>query len=356
MDDLRAQFPVLERLAYLNAGSNGQVAQRALDAVSRSLAWQATEGRGDKAHFEENADRIDHLRERIAALLGCETGEVALTGSTTDGVNAVLNALDLGRGDAVLTSDEEHPGVLAPLAALRDRRGVNVRMVPFAELAGGVRPETKVVACSHVSWKTGALVDAPALAATDALVLLDGAQGLGAVPTRVADLGCDFYAASGQKWLCGPNGIGYLYARAELAGSLPSPWPNYGVLADSSRPFDLPLHPDARRFSIGFPAPHHVDWAIAALDVLEGPGLDDVYARAGELAARLADRLGERVAPRGDSTLVSWLDPDPEAAVARLRGEGFVVRNLPRTPYVRASTGAWNSEDEIDRLAESATR
>jgi L-cysteine/cystine lyase len=356
VDDLRAQFPVLERLAYLNAGSNGPVPQRALDAVSRSLEWQATEGRGDKAHFEENAARIDHLRARIAAMLGCETAELALTGSTTDGVNAVLNALDLKAGDDVLTSDEEHPGVLAPLAALRDRRGVNVRMVPFKELAGEVRAETKVVACSHVSWHTGALVDAAALAATDALVLLDGAQGLGAVPTRAADLGCDFYAASGQKWLCGPNGIGYLYAREELAESLPSPWPNYGVLADSSRPFDLPLHPDARRFSIGFPAPHHVDWAIAALDVLEEPGLDAVHGRARELATRLAERLGERVTPRGDSTLVSWRHPDPEAEVARLREEGFVVRNLPRTPYVRASTGAWNSEDEIDRLAESATR
>jgi selenocysteine lyase/cysteine desulfurase len=356
VDDLRAQFPVLEHLAYLNAGSNGPVPQPALDAVGESLRWQATEGRGDKAHFEETSARIDHLRARVADLLGCETAELALTGSTTDGVNAALNALDLGRGDDVLTSDEEHPGVLAPLAALRDRRGVNVRVVAFEELAGEVRPETKVVACSHVSWKTGALVDAAALAATDALVLLDGAQGLGAVPTRVAELGCDFYAASGQKWLCGPNGIGYLYARAELAESLPSPWPNYGVLSDSSRPFDLPLHPDARRFSIGFPAPHHVEWAIAALDVFERHGLDAVHARARELAARLADRLGERVAPRGDSTLVSWLDPDPEGAVARLRGEGFVVRHLPRTPYVRASTGAWNSEDEIDRLAESATR
>lgn len=356
MDDLRAQFPVLEQLAYLNAGSNGPVPQPALDAVAASLQNQATEGRGDKDHFEENAARIDHLRARIAALLGCETGELALTGSTTDGVNAALNALDLGRGDDVLTSDEEHPGVLAPLAALRDRRGVNVHMVPFAELAGEVRPETKVVACSHVSWKTGAVVDAAALAATDALVLLDGAQGLGAVPTRKADLGCDFYAASGQKWLCGPNGIGYLYARAELAASLPAPWPNYGVLADSSRPFELPLHPDARRFSIGFPAPHHVEWAIAALDLFEQHGLDAIYARARELAARLAERLGARATPRGDSTLVSWLDPDPEAAVARLRGEGFVVRNLPRTPYVRASTGAWNSEDEVDRLAESATR
>jgi L-cysteine/cystine lyase len=356
VDDLRAQFPVCERLAYLNAGSNGPVPQPALDAVSESLRWQATEGRGDKAHFEENANRIDHLRARIAALLGCESAELALTGSTTDGVNAVLNALDLGRGDHVLTSDEEHPGVLAPLAALRDRRGVRVRMVPFAELAAEVRPDTRLVACSHVSWKTGVVVDSAALAATDALVLLDGAQGLGAVPTRVAELGCDFYAASGQKWLCGPNGIGYLYARGELAQTLPSPWPNYGVLEDSSRPFELSLHPDARRFSIGFPAPHHVDWAIAALDVLERPGLDAVHTRAAELATRLAARLGERVTPRGHSTLVSWRHPDPETEVARLRDEGFVVRNLPRTPYVRASTGAWNSDDEIERLADLAIR
>jgi selenocysteine lyase/cysteine desulfurase len=356
VDELRAQFPVLERLAYLNAGSNGPVPRRALDAVGESLRHQAIDGRGDKAHFEENAARIDHLRDRIAALLGCETPELAITGSTTDGVNAALLALDLGRGDDVLTSDEEHPGVLAPLAALRDRRGVEVRMVPFAELAGEVRPDTRLVACSHVSWRTGAVVDAAALAATDALVLLDGAQGLGAVPTSAAELGCDFYAASGQKWLCGPNGIGYLYTRGELMATLPPPWPNYGVLADSSAPFELPLHPDARRFSIGFPAPHQVEWAIAALDMLERAGFDAVHERGTALAARLADRIDAPTAPRGDSTLVSWEDPDPEATVARLRDERFVVRNLPATPYVRASVGAWNSEDEVDRLAESATR
>jgi L-cysteine/cystine lyase len=356
VDDLRAQFPVLERLAYLNAGSNGPVPRGAIDAVNESLRRQATEGRGDRAHFEENAERIDRLRERIAALLGCGTAELALTGSTTDGVNAALNALDLGPGDDVLTSDEEHPGVLAPLAALRERRGVQVRMAPLAELPGEVRPDTRLVACSHVSWRTGAVVDAAALAATDALVLLDGAQGLGAVPTDVTELGCDFYAASGQKWLCGPNGIGYLYVRGELAAALPSPWPSYGVLADSAIPFELPLHPDARRFSVGFPAPHQVEWGIAALDVLEDAGLDAIRTRAREMAARLAERIGDRVAPRGDSTLVSWRDPDPEAAVARLRGEGFVVRHLPRSPYVRASVGAWNSPGEIERLAERATR
>jgi L-cysteine/cystine lyase len=356
VDDLRAQFPVLQRLAYLNAGSNGPVPQRALDAVAESLRLQAEEGRGDRAHFEHIIDRTTELRGRIAVLLGCESAELALTGSTTDGVNAALHALELEPGDDVLTSDEEHPGVLAPLAALRERRGVRVRMVAVADLAAEVRPETKLVACSHVSWRTGAVIDAAALASSDALVLLDGAQGLGAVPTDVRELGCDFYAASGQKWLCGPNGIGYLYVRAELAGRLPPPWPNYGVLVDPATPFELELHPDARRFNIGFPAPHQVEWALAALDVLGEAGFDAALARGPDLAAGLAELLGEGVAPRGRSTLVSWEDADPESAVARLRSEGFVVRHLPGTPYVRASVGAWNSEDEVERLAAAATR
>jgi selenocysteine lyase/cysteine desulfurase len=350
MEDLRAEFPVFERFAYLNAGSNGPVPARALEAAHASMRVQATAGRGDKAAFEENGQRIDVLRERVSALCGCASAELALTGSTTDGVNAVLNALDLRAGDEVLTSDEEHPGVLAPLAGLRDRRGVNVRVVPFAQLAGEVGVETKLVACSQVSWKSGAEVDSAALAATDALVLLDGAQGLGAVPARVDELGCDFYAASGQKWLCGPNGLGYLYVRAELAAQLPPPWPNYGVLADSTRAFELDVHPDARRFAIGFPAPHQIEWALAALDVLEARGMDAIHARGADLADRLAQALGTRVAPRGRSTLVSWEDADPEAAVSRLHSEGIVVRNLPGSHYVRASVGAWSSEDELDRL------
>ena len=354
MDDLRAEFPVFERLSYLNTGSNGPVPQRALDAALESMRRQAREGRGDRAAFESNAERIDALRERISGCLGCDSAEVALTGSTTDGVNEVLNALDLGAGDEVLTSDEEHPGVLAPLAGLRERRGVKVRVVPFAELAGEVSADTKLVACSHVSWMTGMIVDTAALAATDALVLLDGAQGLGAVPSRVRELGCDFYAASGQKWLCGPNGIGYLYVRADLARELPSPWPNYGVLSDSTRALELELHPDARRFALGFPAPHQIEWAMAALDVLEERGMDGVFDRAALLADRLARALGDRVTPRGRTTLVAWEDPDPEAAVARLREEGFVVRNLPGRDYVRASVGAWSREDELDSLAERA--
>jgi L-cysteine/cystine lyase len=356
MDELRAQFPVLERVAYLNAGTNGPVPRRAFDAATESLRRQTVEGRATKRFMHANMERIERLRERVARLLGCELGELAVTGSTTDGVNAVLAALDLGPGDEVLTSDEEHPGVLAPLAALRERRGVRVRMAPFAELPAALRSDTRLVACSHVSWQTGAVVDAAALAASEALVLLDGAQGLGAVHTDVVALGCDFYAASGQKWLCGPNGIGYLYARAELAAELPPPWPGFGALADPARAFELPLQPDARRLGVGFPALHHLEWALAALDVLEEAGLEAVHRRAAALAAGLAAELGDRVRPRGPSTLVSWTADDPERDVERLLDAGLVVRDLPGTGSVRASVGAWSSEAELARLVELIRR
>jgi L-cysteine/cystine lyase len=356
VDELRAQFPVLERIEYLNAGTTGPVPRRAHDAAAESLRRQLDEGRSGKAFFEGCLAGIDQLRARVAGLIGARVSELALTGSTTDGVNAAFGAIDLGPGDEVLTSDEEHPGVLAPLGGLRERRGVAVRVAPFAELAAAVGPRTRVVACSHVSWMTGAVVDAAALAGTPALVVLDGAQGLGAVPVDVEALGCDFYAASGQKWLCGPNGLGYLYARAELAGTLLSAWPGYPSLADSTRGLEFDLHPDARRLSVGFPAPHHVDWALAALDVLERAGFPEVQSRAAELAAGLADRLGSRVRPRGRSTLVAWEVDDAEAEVGRLAAEGFGVRHLPGTGTVRASVGAWSSEASLGRLAELTSR
>jgi selenocysteine lyase/cysteine desulfurase len=354
MHDFRSQFPVLERLAYLNAGTNGPVPRRAIEAAEASLRRQAEEGRSGSAFFEEISARGDELRARVAGLIGARDAELALTASTTDGVNSVLHALDLQPGDELLTSDEEHPGVLAPLAAAR-ARGMSVRQAPFAELPAAVGPGTRMVVCSHVSWVTGKVVDAAGLAASDALVLLDGAQGLGAVPVDVGELGCHFYAASGQKWLCGPNGIGYVYARADRVAGLRAPWPGWQVLDDPHDPLESPLHPDARRLATGFPAHHQVEWAHAALDVLEEPGIDRLQARAVELATALAERLSGRgleVAPRGRSTLVSFAVDDPPAALERVLAAGFVMRELPGTSYLRASVGAWTTDEELDRLTE----
>jgi selenocysteine lyase/cysteine desulfurase len=357
VDELRAEFPVLERLAYLNAGTNGPAPRRGIEAAAESLRTQAEDGRGGGPFFAAVIEQAEALRARIAVLLGCETDEVALTGSTTDGVNAALSALELEEGAEVLTSDQEHPGVLAPLGAARERRGLRVRTAPFAELAAQVGPETRLVATSHVSWITGQAVDSAALATTGVPVLLDGAQGLGAVPADVRELRCDFYAASGQKWLCGPNGLGYLYVRRERGEQLVPPWPGYMSLSSPDRPLDLELQPGARRFDMGVMPPHQVAWALAALDVLEAPGIERVHERAAELAKSFAKRLSERgatVAPRGATTLVSWEDADPPGTAERLLEQGFVLRFLPGTPYVRASIGGWTSGDELERLVEAA--
>ena len=357
MEALRAEFPVLERFAYLNAGTNGPAPRRAVEAAAASLREQAEQGRGGGPFFAAVLAAAEQLRSRVAARLGCGPDEIGLTGSTTDGVNSILSALDLREGDEVLTTDEEHPGLLAPLAAARERRGVRIRVAPFAEVASRVEPQTRLVAASHVSWISGRVVDSAALAATEVPVLLDGAQALGAVAAEVSELGCDFYAASGQKWLCGPQGVGYLYVRGERAAELVPGWAGFMSLGDPQQPLDFTLQDGARRFDMGVLPPHQVAWALAALDVLEEPGIATVQQRAAGLAAQLAQALADRgatVAPRGRSTLVSWEDDDPPATTARLLEAGIVVRDLPGTPYVRASVGAWTSDDELERLVAAA--
>jgi L-cysteine/cystine lyase len=351
--NLRAEFPVLDRIAYLNAGTDGPVPQLAAAAAASSIAAQADGGRAGKSHFEEVMQIREDLRRRAAWLMGCPPGEIALTHSTTDGMNLVLRGLRLGRGDEVVTTDEEHPGLLAPLAALEAETGISVKFAPFAEVANAVTPATKLIACSHVSWINGQVVDTAALAATGLPVLLDGAQGLGAIRVHPAELGCAFYAAAGQKWLCGPDQSGFLYVHEDWIERLGAPWPGYQSLADASRAEELPLAQGATRFDLGFPAPHDGAWAVASFEVFERAGWDNILTRGPMLAGQLAERLRERgleVAPRGSSTLVSFSADDPDGFVERAAAAGVVIRNLPGRGIVRASVGAWSDESDLERL------
>ena len=353
----RSEFPVLRRLAYMNAGTDGPVPRRGHDAAVARLRVELEEGRSGAAYFEGLTALAGALRERLAGFMHCDPDEVALIRSTTDGVSTALSAIDdIGPGDEVLTSDEEHPGLLAPLEIARRRCGFDVRFVPFAELAAEVRPRTKLVACSHVSWVGGKVADTGALKATGARLLLDGAQGLGAVPVDVRALGCDFYAASGQKWLCGPDGSGCLYVRRDLCGRLDPPWPSYISLADPTRASELAVHRGAQRFDMGVAPGPATAWALASAELLREAGLDAVTARATAQAERLAGALADRghdVAPRGRSTLVAWHSGDAEGDVGRLAERGVVVRNLPALGLVRASVGAFTSDDDIARLLET---
>jgi L-cysteine/cystine lyase len=347
---LRAEFPVLSELAFLNAGTDGPVPALAAQAVRNALADELERGRWTP-HFEARMAAQAELRAGYARVLGCAVEDVALTTSTSEGIGQLLAGMDLGPGDEILTSDQEHPGVLGPLRAARDR-GATIRMVAFADLADAVGPATKLVVCSHVSWVGGEVV-AEELASLGVPVVLDGAQGAGAVPLDVGALGCAAYAAAGQKWLCGADGTGMLYVAPEFAERVRVAAPSYRSFSDASRGLDAPLRETAERFDTPALGRESAVFSTASLAVLEGFGLLAVFERAAELASSLAARLeaaGHVVAPRGRSTLVAWEEPDPPATRARLAEAGVVVRDLPGRPYLRASVGAWNDESDLDRL------
>jgi L-cysteine/cystine lyase len=350
MAALRAQFPVLERVAYLNAGTDGPVPRAAQAAAARELASELEDGRA-KAHFERRFELQDELRAGYAELLGATVDDIALTTSTSEGLGKVLAGMDIGPGDEIVTSDEEHPGLIGPLIAARER-GAEIRAVPFAALADAVGPRTTAVACSHVNWRTGELAPA-ALAELDVPVILDGAQGAGAVPVDVMKLGCAAYAAAGQKWLCGADGTGLLYLAPAFRDRVRAIAPSYLSFEDASLGLESSLKPTARRHDTPSLAREIIAFSAASLGVLREAGLAAVLARGPALAATLAERLaanGRTVARRAHTTLVAFEDDDPEGTRDRLFAAGVLVRNLPGTPLVRASVGAWSSEDDLDRL------
>ncbi|MCW3028826.1 MAG: aminotransferase class, partial [Solirubrobacterales bacterium] len=338
---LRAQFPVLARLAYLNAGTDGPLAARAARAATEELQRELEDGRA-QAHFARRKELTEELRAAYATALGCAAVDVAVTTCTTEGIAVTIGGLGLSSGDEILTSDEEHPGLLGALGAARALNGVEVREVPLPEIAEAVGPRTRLVACSHVGWMSG--VTAPAeLAELDVPVLLDGAQGVGAVDVDLRSLGCDAYAGAGQKWLCGPDGTGMLYVTPALRERLQVTRRGYGNLADPNEGLDAQPHDDARCFDSLALSAEAVACAVSAIGVLESAGWSSVHERGRMLARRLAELLvehGREPAPRGDTTLVSFTSADPEAEREQLAENGVIVRNIPGRPWLRASVGA----------------
>jgi L-cysteine/cystine lyase len=346
LDAVRAGLPVLDRLAYLNAGTNGPLPRRTVEAMQASLARDLEEGRSSREYFEAMLARRDDLRVALARFLKAPTETIALTTSTTEGCNVVLNGLQIGEGDEVVTTDSEHPGLFGGLVASgAGLRVVPVRDLPVSEVAGAleaaITERTKLIALSQVSWLTGARFPAEGLVGRGIPVLVDGAQAAGAMPVSVPDLGCDFYTVSAQKWLLGPDVTGALYVRAERVEELRMAMPSYGSWEFGD---DYTYEPKAGagRFDPG--------WISAA----EEAG-DDRYAHAAAMAEYLRHMLEgaghEVVTEPGQSTLVTWkTEEDSKEVVERLADAGVIVRDMPGLGWLRASCGFWTSHDDLERL------
>jgi L-cysteine/cystine lyase len=332
----------------------GPLPRRSGEAVAAWTRRLVEEGRSSKALFEELLALRERVRAEIAALLNAPEGSIALTTATTDGCNIVLTGLGIGPADEVVTTDSEHPGLFGGLLASGATvRTAEIRNRPAGEalalVEGQITDETRLIALSHVSWLTGAVLPIKQLAERhDIPLLVDGAQGAGAIPVDVRELGCDFYTVSAQKWLLGPEATGALFVRPERIEELRMTFPSY---LSWQFPEYVPK-PDASRFDPGWlPAGSLAGLAESlafATDV--GP---DRFRHARETAARLRDMLAARgpvITEPGQATLVSWPAEEPQVVAEKLAEAGVVVRDLPGTGWVRASCGFWTSEEDLERL------
>jgi L-cysteine/cystine lyase len=351
-DEARAQFPVLDEVAYLNAGSAGPLAQVTVEAMAARQDADLRDGRGGEPYIVDMLDLRRRVRAALAHVISVPPENVALTASTTEGCNIVLAGLRLGPADEVVTTDEEHFGLLGPLHT----SGARVRVVPTRGLSGAdalgrlldaVGRETRLLALSHVSWVTGNVLPIAELKRETGLpILVDGAQSAGAIEVDATPF--DFYTVSGQKWPCGPDSTGALYVREPE--SLPISAPTY-VSQQRFEP-DGTFEPSAgaRRFDHGHLGAMPLTGLEAALDAAPGWRFERARATAARCRELLAERHEVVTAP-GQATLVSFRPHgEPASVVERLHERGVVVRDIPGSGLVRVSVGYWTSDDDLDRL------
>lgn len=351
-EEARAQFPVLARNAYLNAGSVGPLAKATVDAMRRHLDADEERGRAGQPYFDEMLDLREGLRARIASFIGVGAETVALTSSTSNGCALAIAGLGLRPEDEIVTTDVEHFGLIGPafasgarvrVAGLKDRPAAEALEAILAE----VSPRTKLVALSHVAWTTGQVIPIAELKQRVQIPLLvDGAQSVGAIPVDAAPY--DFYTVSGQKWLCGPEPTGALYVKDPERLKVASP--SYFAQQSYEPTGEFEPKEGAARFDSGWISPMSLEGLLTAIDAAPEWRFD----RAAEVTARCRELLTgvtEVITEADQATLVSFVaQGDPAETAARAFEQGVTIRDLPGTGWLRASCGYWTSDEDVDRL------
>jgi L-cysteine/cystine lyase len=362
---IRSQLPAVQRVAYLNGGTLGPLPGAAIEAMAIEREYDE--------HTRQSIDlwdRLTHRQQQARTALGRLTGvsadHVALMHSTHEALNACLWGLDLRDGDAVVTSDEEHPGLLVPLRHVRDRLGVEVRTAAWCDdddalverVCELVDDRTRAVAVSHVSWVSGRAFPLRRLRESlgeSVRIIVDGAQSAGVLAVDPAD-GWDAYTVSGQKWPCGPNGSGALALRD------PTAWqPTYGAfmqVVDHVDVLGCELVGDGRRLEQSQEALAPLAGIAASIDwLLDDVGLDHAigHARSLNARARIALAAGGIDTDRmhGRNHLLAIDVPDARAVEVstHLLERGVLVRPLGER-RIRVSFGCWNTAEEVDRCCE----
>jgi len=377
----RALFPVTERVIYLNTGWSGPSSRDVVAAIAARAEREAFDGPTTLEVRHEKALLVQEARAMLAGLIGATADEVALLGSTTEGVNTVLRGLNLRPGDHVLTCNLEHSSVMVPAYELRRQTGAEIGVVrssaseradELAELfERAIGPTTRLVMISHISYNRGTRlpVDRIIRAAHErgALVLLDAAQSVGQMAVDVHALDVDFYAFPAHKYVLGPDGIGALYIRPDLIERV-QPW---SVAHGASEYYDFegnftPRPATMRKFELATHSGPLLAGAVAATRRIQETGIGNIETRIRQLADRLIEGLqrieGATITGPLDPALRSSLvtfnvrDLDPNEACAALWQLDRIVGRVVNDKRVRLAVAAFNNESDIDKALDAIER
>jgi selenocysteine lyase/cysteine desulfurase len=353
-DDVRRDFPALERSVYLNAAAASPIPRPVREAVSGFYREQEEEG---DVRWDEWLGRKEETRAAVARFVGAEPSEIAFTPNTSTGINLVVDLLE-GTG-AVLSDELEFPTVTLPWL----HRGIPVHFLPAVE--GVVRlesfaidqaPRAGTIAVSHVQFSNGCRVDLDALGAMKhgRHLVVSGSQSVGAFPIDVRRSAIDALATAGHKWLCAGYGAGFVYISRALIERCP-PRAIGWLSVEDPYAFDnreYRVVAGARRSEMGCPSFAGIFALGAAVAYLEAIGVDVISSRVLELNALLTDSLERRgftvLSPGGENrsgeTLVAVKEPGRVAAALRQRGI-FVTR---KPQGLRVATHFYNNEADIE--------
>jgi len=371
-DAVRQYFLFEDKLIMMNNGTVGPMPKPVFNTLMKYFRTQVSNP-FDVYNFLPA--KKEEVRTKLAQFINASPDEVSLTSNTTEGLNFVINGLDLKEGDEVLVSSMEHPGSINPWRLKAKRYGVVIKEVPLGlppksteeivkAFAAAVTPRTKMISLGHTVYISGLISPIKELSkmAHDKglLLMADSAHGLGMISLNMKELGCDFFASSPYKWLGAPTGIGLLYVRKEAQDKL---WPTVVSSGWDTTPSARKYDPQGQRADA-------MVYALGeAIEFINHIGKVKVEKRIKTLAAYLKQGLGKIPGVKINTPL----DPYLSAGLTAFSAEGvenskivdyvrdkynLVVRTIggKEMAAVRVSTPIYISFKEVDMLLEGVSQ
>ncbi|WP_412761779.1 cysteine desulfurase [Paenibacillus macerans] len=392
-EELKKQFPILQQevnghpLVYLDSAASSQKPVQVLEALKHYYEWDnANVHRGVHTLGSRATDAYEGAREKVARFIGAaRREEIIFTRGTTTSLNLVASsygAAAVNEGDEIVITPMEHHSNLIPWQQLALKKKAVLKYIPLQpdghialeDAEKTITGKTKIVATSYVSNVLGVVNPVKELAAIahrhGAVMVVDGAQSTPHMKVNVQDLDCDFYAFSGHK-MCAPTGIGVLYGKKHLLESM-EPVEYGGEMIDDVGLYESSWKELPWKFEGGTPIIAGAVGLAAAIDFLEGIGLEEIHRHEAKLAAYAMNRLSEiegltLYGPREREVgllTFNLEDIHPHDVATVLDASGIAIRAghhccqplmrwLEASATARASLYLYNTEQDIDRLAEA---